>query len=254
MKSGITVSPREQEDLIQEKILVPIDHMLSSAVEKIAVPFPVVTVSYAQSLDGCIALNPGEPFTISGEASLKITHGLRAMHDAILVGIGTVLSDNPRLTVRLQEGRNPLPVILDSKLRFPPDTNLLRNSHQPVIAVTPRADPAAVEKLRSRGADIMFVNSNEEGQVRLPELLQVLFRRNIRTVMVEGGSRILTSFFREQLVNQVVLTIAPKFLGGVPAMADLTGSAAAGQSRLHKFHQETAGEDLILWGSMDRDI
>jgi len=76
---------------------------------------PLVTLSYAQSLDGCIAARPGQPLAVSGPLSLTLTHQLRAAHDAILVGIGTVLADNPRLTVRLVEGQHPQPVVVDSR-------------------------------------------------------------------------------------------------------------------------------------------
>ena len=91
---------------------------------------PFVTLTYAQSLDGSIAADPGQPLSLSGPQSLLLTHYLRAAHDAILVGIGTVLADNPLLNVRLVEGKNPQPVIVDSQLRFPLDANLLRR-HPP---------------------------------------------------------------------------------------------------------------------------
>ena len=84
---------------------------------------PFVTLSYAQSLDGCIAAKRGQPLALSGPQSLTLTHQLRSAHDAIMVGIGTLLADNPRLTVRLVEGRDPQPVVLDSRLRFPSEAN-----------------------------------------------------------------------------------------------------------------------------------
>ncbi len=233
------------------EILQSIEDMLSNAIREQELVRPVVTVSYAQSLDGSIAIHPGKPLQISGDASLRITHGLRARHDAILVGIGTVLSDDPRLTVRLQEGRNPIPVIVDSELRMPTRCNLLQYN-KPIIAVTERADSSAVEDLRSRGVDVLLLASSADGQVNLVELLQVLFERKIRSVMVEGGPRVLTSFFREGLVDLVVLTIAPQILGGVPALLELTVAAGRKVPRINQFNQAAVGEDLVVWGTMDR--
>ena len=100
---------------------------------------PVVTLSYAQSLDGSIAARRGFPLQISGTESAQLTHQLRAVHDAILVGIGTVLADDPHLTVRHAQGKDPQPVVLDSQLRFPLGAKLLRE-RSPWIATTSRAD------------------------------------------------------------------------------------------------------------------
>ena len=112
---------------------------------------PLVTLSYAQSLDGSIADRPGRPLSLSGSQSMILTHGLRASHDAILVGIGTVLADNPRLNVRLVTGKSPQPVIVDSRLRFPPYANLLRHGRAPWIVANEGADPERREALEAIG-------------------------------------------------------------------------------------------------------
>ncbi len=104
---------------------------------------PLVTLSYAQSLDGSIADRPGRPLSLSGSQCMTLTHGLRASHDAILVGIGTVLADNPRLNVRLVTGESPQPVIVDSRLRFPPYANLLRHGRAPGSWPTKAPTPSA---------------------------------------------------------------------------------------------------------------
>ena len=95
---------------------------------------PYVTLTYAQSLDGSIAATPGRPLSISGPVSMTLTHALRAAHDAILVGIGTILADNPQLTVRYLKGKDPQPVIVDSRLRCPLDARVLR--HDPPVPVS----------------------------------------------------------------------------------------------------------------------
>src|SRR3954464_1967401 len=122
---------------------------------------PFVTLAYAQSVDGSIALEPGRPFALSGPESLRLTHSLRAAHDGILVGIGTVLADDPQLTVRLGQGRSPRPVGLASRLRAPEGARLLaahcREGRAPWIATTNGVDSLARSRLEARGARILKV-------------------------------------------------------------------------------------------------
>ena len=131
---------------------------------------PFVTLSYAQSLDGSIAARPGEQFILSGDSAARFTHQLRAHHDGVLVGIGTVLADDPQLTVRLVEGENPQPVILDSHLRMPPGARLLK-SHNPWIAITDQADSRRVSEFEDQGIHILNLPADSEGKVSLPDLL-----------------------------------------------------------------------------------
>src|SRR4029450_6900487 len=123
---------------------------------------PFVTLSYAQSVDGSIAARPGQPLALSGTRSMTLTHQLRAAHDAILVGIGTVLADNPRLTVRLVEGKNPQPIVADSRLRFPLSANLLcAHPLAPWIAAGEPADASrqrVLEAAGARGARVALVS------------------------------------------------------------------------------------------------
>ena len=175
---------------------------------------PYVTLSYAQSLDGSIADRPGRPLSLSGSQSLAMTHTLRAAHDAILVGIGTVLADNPRLNVRLVPGRDPQPVIVDSRLRFPAYSNLLRNCRTPWIAASNGADPQRQRDLEEMGAKVLVLPS-QNGWVDLTSLLERLGELGMNSLMVEGGAQIITSFLSFRLVDQVVLTIAPMLVGGL---------------------------------------
>ncbi|MCX5872277.1 MAG: RibD family protein [Deltaproteobacteria bacterium] len=167
---------------------------------------PFVTLSYAQSLDGCISARPGEPLALSGQRSLRLTHQLRAAHDAILVGIGTVFSDNPRLTVRLVNGSSPRPVVVDSFLRTPLDSNILtERSRGPIIVTSHKADDKKVKILESRGAMVVKVTSNGNGLINLTEMLGVLGDLSVNSLMVEGGARIITSFLMEKLADFIVL-------------------------------------------------
>lgn len=209
---------------------------------------PFVTLSYAQSLDGCIAAEPGQPFALSGSQSLMLTHKLRAAHDAILVGISTVLVDNPRLNVRLVSGRDPQPVVVDSRLRFPLAANLLQQPPFPWIATGPTADADRQQTLEATGAWVLRLPTRANGHVSLTALLEQLGELGINALMVEGGAEIITSFLSEQRVDYMVITIAPTLLGGLRAVKKL-GSTQLPRLR-HTQYQQLA-EDLIITGYPD---
>ncbi len=199
---------------------------------------PRITISYAQSLDGSIAARPGEPLRLSGSSSLELTHRLRAGHDAILVGIGTVLADDPRLNVRLAAGDSPMPVILDGGLRLPLTARLLRGRgasdavRPPVVATSFEAPPERAAQLREAGVTVLRFRSSG-GRVPLRSVMRALHRRGVRRLLVEGGGRVLTSMFSDRLADWVVITVAPRLVGGEPALArvpapvDLSGLAWA---------------------------
>jgi riboflavin-specific deaminase-like protein len=212
---------------------------------------PFVTLSYAQSLDGCISARPGEAMALSGRQSMRLTHQLRAGHEAILVGIGTVFADNPRLTVRLVNGANPRPVIVDSQLRLPLDCNLVtRESMSPLVVTRENPDPARRKALENAGAKVLEVPSNDGGQVNLSAMLERLGDMGINSVMVEGGARIITNFLLGGLADFIVLTVAPVLVGGLRAVNDLGQSDPANFLRLKNRGHRWLGEDLILWGQL----
>jgi 3,4-dihydroxy 2-butanone 4-phosphate synthase/GTP cyclohydrolase II len=211
---------------------------------------PLVTLSYAQSLDGSIAARPGRPFPLSGSQSMALTHSLRAMHDAILVGIGTVLADNPRLNVRLVAGKDPQPVILDSRLRFPPYANLLRNGRAPWIAASEGADAHRQQALEAAGAKIFRIPSTN-GWLDLNYLLEYFKMMGIDSLMVEGGAQIITSFLSSRLVDQIVLTIAPLLVGGLRVVDNFGQPPLQRFPRLRNVSYQRLGEDLVLRGEPD---
>lgn len=212
---------------------------------------PFVTLSYAQSLDGSIAARPGEQFILSGDSAARFTHQLRAHHDGVLVGIGTVLADDPQLTVRLVEGENPQPVILDSHLRMPPGARLLK-SHNPWIATTDQADSRRVSEFEARGIHILNLPTDSKGQVSLPDLMVRLDQEGIETLMVEGGAQVITSFLTHRLVDLLVLTVSPLFLGGLRAidtqLISNGGSSISEAIRIKDRGVAELGTDLIIWG------
>jgi GTP cyclohydrolase II len=210
---------------------------------------PFVTLSYAQSVDGSIAARPGQPLALSGTLSMTLTHQLRAAHDAILVGIGTVLADNPRLTVRLVEGKNPQPIVADSRLRFPLSANLLcAHPLAPWIAAGEPADAGRQHILEEAGARVLRLPMNTRGHVDLTALLERLGALGMHSVMVEGGARIITSFLAERLVDHMVLTVAPRLVGGIRAVRRLTHADPAHLPRLRNLWYQWLEEDLVLWG------
>jgi diaminohydroxyphosphoribosylaminopyrimidine deaminase/5-amino-6-(5-phosphoribosylamino)uracil reductase len=185
---------------------------------------PFVTVKYAQTLDGRIATATGQSQWISSPASLKFAHQLRAEHDAILVGIGTVLQDNPALTVRRVRGRNPLRIIVDSGLAVAREANVLQNlSRTPTLIATIKnnSDPQ-FRNLVTAGAELITVDPDENNHVNLKKLLQILAARKISSVLIEGGAQMITSALKDNLVNRLVTIIAPKIIGkGIEAIGDL---------------------------------
>jgi 3,4-dihydroxy 2-butanone 4-phosphate synthase/GTP cyclohydrolase II len=194
-----------------------------------------------------------------------MTHRLRATHDAILVGIGTILADDPSLTVRLVEGKNPQPVILDSMLRFPLNAKLLQKNNIPWIAhrLPDQAQeaergfrPERAAALETLGVMLLPIPENTTGGLSLPVLLECLAEMGISSLMVEGGARVITSFLEAGLVDYTVLTVAPLFLGGLPAVEaherhalhDIEETRPPFPVRLRDVGCERLGDDLVVWG------
>ena len=194
---------------------------------------PFVTAKWAMSLDGRIATRTGDSRWISGPASRALAHELRAVSDAILVGIGTVLADDPQLTARdLPQGRpvprQPARVILDSHLRIPLGARVLARDGAPVlVATTGRARPDARRALEQAGADVI-VADGPGGRVDLLSVLAELGRRGVTGLLVEGGAAVHGACFDAGLVDKVVVFVAPVILGG-PAPTPVGG---AGVERL----------------------
>ena len=216
---------------------------------------PLITLSYAQSLDGCLTEERGQPTALSGVEARRLTHSLRAAHDAILVGIGTVLADNPQLNVRMVNGPDPQPIVLDSRLRFPLDAVLLHGNCPPWIVTTPFADPERRLALQAAGARVLELPANPEGHVHLPTLLDYLGNSGLRSVMVEGGAGIITAFLEGMLVDQVIITIGLRYLGGLHVIDSSRNpaiQAIAPLPRLAHWDSLRVGDDLIIWGQPEK--
>ncbi|KAF9577150.1 2,5-diamino-6-(ribosylamino)-4(3H)-pyrimidinone 5'-phosphate reductase [Lunasporangiospora selenospora] len=199
---------------------------------------PFVTLTFAQSLDGKIAGTGGQQLILSGPESMKATHIMRSRHDAILVGIGTVLNDDPRLTVRLDlndpelpRGTNlhhPQPIILDSTLRFPTSATLLLATapKRPWIFTTPAHDPQRKLELEALGAKVFVLPSNQNNckshQIDVSQVISALGSLSIKSLMVEGGAGVIASFLKSGCVDLTLITIAPTYVGqdGISAVYD----------------------------------
>ena len=209
---------------------------------------PFITLSYAQSWDGSITTRSGEAMNFSGEQSMRLTHQLRSLHDGILVGIGTVLSDDPQLTVRGWAGSNPQPIVLDSQLRTPQSAKICHHPDKQcwILTVRPEAESLGdtVDILTVPGAD-----SNEE-QVSLQAAMHLLHERGVKSLMVEGGATVITAFLKARLANALVLTVAPRLVGGYKAVGDLQAGGHDDQVSIDPLHSASAGRDLIVWGDL----
>jgi len=210
---------------------------------------PFVTVKFAQTLDGRIATAAGASRWISSPSSRRIAHRLRARHDAVLVGVGTVLADDPELTTRLVPGRNPVRVILDSKLRIPTDAKVLTNQEaaRTLLAATPRADKAKAAALARMGIEVLTVPPDADGRVDIGVLMKTLAERQISSVLVEGGAATITSFLRLGLADKLVVFIAPRVLGkGTDSVGELNITDISKSIKLTFEKVYRSGEDIVV--------
>ncbi len=217
---------------------------------------PLVTVHYAQTLDGRIATRTGNSQWVSGEASLRLAHQLRAEHDAVLVGVGTVLADNPKLTVRHVRGRNPVRVVLDSSLKLPVESELLTDGAATTIVITTRrASKAQVAAVGGAGGLVLVVPDDGDGRVDLRFALHRLHGLGVRSVLIEGGSAVITSALRSGLADRLVVCIAPKVVGaGIEAVGDLGIRRLTEATGFDGISFRQLGDDVIFEGRIQQDI
>ena len=215
---------------------------------------PWVVAKAACSLDGKIATVGGESQWLTGEAARALGRRLRHRVDAIIVGIGTVLADDPQLTTRLPRGRgkDPIRVVLDSRLRLPLTARLLNlDSEAPTwVATTSQAPPETIRALEARGAQVLML-PGDAGRVSLPALLEELGTRQVQSLLVEGGAETLGAFFDQKLVHQFNFFYAPKILGGQLATGMVGGHGIIHLGEAHiarDLRVRRVGGDLLVSG------
>jgi riboflavin-specific deaminase-like protein len=208
---------------------------------------PVVTLSWAQTLNAMISGARGTPFPLSSSESLALTHRLRSLHAAILVGIGTVLADDPLLSVRFAEGPQPRPIVLDSRLRTPAASRLMsREDMKPWIFHSEAPGDGGSELVR-RGARLFRVEATGAG-LDLAQMLAALDAEGIGSVMVEGGAGVLSSFLAGGFAAQAVITVAPFYMDGYPLFPAASGSPLPVE--LEQAEWESHGRDAVVWGRL----
>ncbi len=168
---------------------------------------PYVIINCASSLDGKIGLPGGKPLKISNEEDMARVHKLRNECDAILVGIGTVLSDNPKLTVKekyVKNPRNPLRIVLDANFRIPKNAEVMKGDAKTLIVTTSR---------EFKKGNMEAIKCGEGKRVDLKKLMEILYERGIKKLMVEGGSTVIGEFLRNGIVDEMMIFYAPIFIG-----------------------------------------
>lgn len=218
-----------------------------------ATGLPFVTAKFASSLDGKIAAASGDSRWVSGPEAREWAHRQRALTDAILVGVNTVLLDDPQLTARpdnrLAE-RQPLRVVADSRGRTPPSARVLQGSPPALITTTEASQPAWREEIATAGGEVAVLPADGSGRVDLTALLKLLGERDVLLLLVEGGGELLGSFFDQGLVDKVQAVVAPMILGGTtfPAVAGGGVRCMSEALRLHEVQVERLGSDTLVTG------
>ena len=215
---------------------------------------PYVTAKFAMSLDGKIATHTGDSKWVTGDASRSHVQEMRRASDAVMVGVNTVLLDDPQLTARDGDGRplvrQPLRVVLDSSARTPPGARLLREPGQTVIAVTV-ATEERVRRLEEAGAEVLRLPATREGLVDPCALLETLGARGVVSILVEGGGTLLGTLFDQGLLDKLAAFVAPVLIGGRSAPSPIGGNgvpAMAQAVRLDSARIERIGEDMLVVG------
>jgi diaminohydroxyphosphoribosylaminopyrimidine deaminase/5-amino-6-(5-phosphoribosylamino)uracil reductase len=220
---------------------------------------PLVTLKWAQTLDGATGTESGDSRWISSPEARAAAHGLRARHDAVLVGVGTLLADDARLTVRDAEllAGPPRRIVLDSRLRTPPDAALFKDLAGGVaIACAEDADPARESALRARGAEVWRLPV-EAGRVSLRALLRRMAEERLMSVLVEGGRTVAGAFLAADLADRIEAFVAPRIIGagaaGVGPLQLAQAPSLIAQARpLLGLRVEQAGPDL-RWSAWLRE-
>ncbi len=227
----------------------------SPYLKKLTTGRPYVTAKWAMTLDGKIATAAGSSKWISGKRSRAAVHEVRGLMDAILVGIGTVLADDPELTARPRGPRTAVRVVLDSSARLPLESRLVRSAREiPVcVAVSGRAPLDRRALLADAGCDVIVLESGEG--VPIDSLLEILGRRGMTNVLVEGGGRVLGSFFDAGQVDAVDVFLAPIIEGGPSVHTPVVGRGVASMAeamRLIRHEISSLDGDVRLKGTFDR--
>ena len=219
-------------------------------VEHVTKKVPFVTLKIAQTLDGKIATKTGESKWITGEEARREGHRLRNWNDAILVGINTVLKDDPSLTARIPGGRDPVRVILDSSLRVPLNAKVItqKSRAKTIIATLAKSKKNKIRKLQDAGAEVLIVKA-AGGRVDLRDLMRKLGEQDIMSVLIEGGAEVLAAALRAGIVSKAVIFIAPMLMMGKDSLCSIGGFSPVKLKhalRLRNVTTHFVGQDIMV--------
>jgi len=218
---------------------------------------PYIAMKYAMTLDGKIACHTGDSRWVTGETARAHVQELRNHYTGIMVGIGTVLADDPSLSCRMEGGRDPVRIVADSRLRIPLDCKLVKTAkRQPLILACLDGAPSEKEKkLEEAGAQVIRVPEGEGGSLDLKILMKELGDRRIDGILLEGGGVLNEAFLRVGLVNRIYCYIAPKVFGGAEAKTPVEGKGVDLAREAWTFYRDgmrELGEDLLLTFTSDK--
>ena len=218
---------------------------------------PFIVLKAAMTLDGKIATATGQSKWITNETSRAYGYKLRDIYDGIMVGINTVIEDNPMLTARVDGGKNPIRIVVDSSLRIDINANVVQDkSAKTIIATTDKADKDKILKLQAQDVDVIVVDKDENDKVDIEKLLDILGQQNICSILVEGGATLSGSFVAKKLVDKVYFFIAPKIIGGKEAKTPVAGTGILNLQEalaLKDIQFEKLEEDILIIGRVDKD-
>lgn len=218
---------------------------------------PFVVLKAAMNLDGKIATATGQSKWITNETSRAYGYKLRDIYDGIMVGINTVIEDNPMLTARVDGGKNPIRIVVDSSLKIDINANVVQDkSAKTIIATTDKADKDKILKLQAQDVDVIVVDKDENDKVDIEKLLDILGQQNICSILVEGGATLSGSFVAKKLVDKVYFFIAPKIIGGKEAKTPVAGTGILNLQEaltLKDIQIEKLEEDILIIGRVDKD-
>lgn len=216
----------------------------------ITTKIPYVLMKYAMTLDGKTACDTGESKWVTGEKARNHVQETRNLLTGIMVGVQTVINDNPSLTCRIDGGRNPVRIICDSRLRIPDDCQIIRTAKEiPVIVATVSNDAKRISELEQKGVKIIKTGEDAAGKVNLKELMIKLGEQKIDGILLEGGGTLNNSALSQGIVNHVQAYISPKIFGGSGRYTPVRGSGVDTPDNAYKFtnmHMEMYGEDILL--------
>lgn len=219
-----------------------------SYIKYVTTGMPFVTVKVAQTLDGKIATPAGDSKWITSEASRKYGHKLRSQHQALVAGANTVKTDNPSLTVRLVKGHNPLRVIIDGDLRAPVESKIFNDRYKDriVVITSSRSSNAKIRRLEAKKIPVKVFPS-KTFSVNLKRVLEYLAKEHqVSSVLVEGGSNLFSGFLEQNLIDRLIVFIAPKIIGAGIGSFDGVEKRRIGDAVLLKqFHTKKIGKDLV---------